>query len=56
MIVWIASGSLFGVTMSFVSNRWVSKRGTFLFYDRAAKITLLVGLIGYFLMGLSYEF
>lgn len=42
--------------MSSLSNRWVSKNGNNLFYDRAAKMTLFIGLVGYVLMGISYQY
>lgn len=42
--------------MSSFSNFWVSKNGTFALCDRVAKFTLLVGLIGYTLMGFCYQY
>lgn len=56
IIIWIVSGSLFGLIMSSLSNLWVSKNGTFVLCDRVAKVTLLVGLVGYTLMGFCYQY
>ena len=56
MIVWVASGSIFGMVMSGITTDWVGKTGTFKFYDTTAKITLFIGLVGYVFMGICVYF
>lgn len=57
MVVWVVSGSLFGIVMSSMTSKWISnKTGTFKFYDVTAKITLLIGLVGYVLIGICVDF
>jgi len=57
MIVWVATGSIFGMVMSGITSQWVSdKKGTFRYYDLTAKSILLIGLIGYTLMGICVQF
>ena len=56
MIVWIVSGSIFGMAMSGVCNRQVKKNGDFSFFDKISKLLLFMGLVGYFIMGLCHSY
>ena len=52
IVVWAASGCIFGLVMSGITSSWVSnKLGSFRFYDITAKVTLFISLVGYILMG-----
>lgn len=52
---WIFSGAVFGILMSWVVQRRLSNTGNYKNYDRTCKITLLLGIIGNFLVGLFAE-
>ncbi len=58
MIVWVVSGSLFGLITSGVISLLILESGSFKIYDRISKIILCIGVIGYVLMGVcfSYQF
>lgn len=56
MIVWIVSGSVFGLAMSGVCNWQVKKNGDFSTFDKISKLLLFMGLVGYFIMGLCYSY
>jgi hypothetical protein len=42
--------------MSGIISHWISESGTFTVYDRMSKATLLVGVVGYVLMGVCLTF
>jgi hypothetical protein len=42
--------------MSGIISHWISESGTFTIYDRISKITLFVGILGYLLMGICFEY
>ncbi len=56
IIVWISSGAIFGILMSGIVSNLVAKSGNFKVYDIASKLTLLVGIMGYILIGACYQF
>jgi hypothetical protein len=56
MMVWIFSGCGFGLLMAVLCHKWISKSGSFVPYDRAAKLMICMGLVGYILMGVCYQF
>lgn len=56
MAVWVFGGSAFGIILSPINSRMVSKSGTFTLYDRIAKLILFISLIGYVIIGLCYMY
>jgi len=53
--VWIGTGILFGIILCCIISNWDTESGTFKYYDIISKITLLIGIIGYALMGLFFS-
>ena len=56
MVIWIFSGAISGLVMSQVWLGHVVKTGNFVAYDRAAKAMVLMGLLGYVLMGFCFHY
>jgi hypothetical protein len=54
--IWVFSGSLFGCIMSYLINTYVAKSGKLSLYDRISKFILLIGILGYVLIGVCYQF
>lgn len=56
MVTWIFAGIASGLVMSQIWLGHVVKTGNFVAYDRAAKSMILMGLIGYVLMGFCFHY
>lgn len=52
IMIWITSGVGFGIFMSFFMQKKLKETGNFIFYDRVGKAILILGLIGYLVMGI----
>jgi len=56
MMVWVFSGAISGLFLSQIGLKRVVKTGNFVAYDRAAKCLILLGLIGYVVMGFCVRY
>ena len=54
--IWVTSGSLFGLIMSGFINNYVSRNGKLYIYDNISYIILFIGMIGYVIIGICYQY
>jgi len=54
--VWVLTGSIFGIVMSILINIYVSRSGKLNLYDRISYAILFMGMLGYVLIGVCYQY